>query len=202
MLIKFFVVFVTGLLFFMTSSFAAAQVSETPSRNTMFGFSVTLSGVGTSGNANPLRPYRALVVDVWNSQNQLIVTRVGRVAYNSAKGTFDGDISIGLLTPGVYTVKVKTNSYLQKTVPGIVTIRQEGGYYALPKTSLSAGDVIEDNQTNILDYNVVMGCFSDLTPAKRCNATARELADFNDDGKVNQIDYNLFLRELASIRGA
>lgn len=196
--------FVIAIVFFsllFMPQIMHGQISESPSPNTMFSFSVSLRGIGTDGNAKPIRMQRMIVVDVYNSQNQLVVTRVGKVTYDAQKGLFDGEVSIGLLQPGEYTVKLKTSSYLQKTAPGIVTIRQGGGLYQIHKVTLVSGDVTNDNQTNILDYNVLMGCYSDLAPAKKCTATVRDMTDFNDDGKVNQYDYNLFLRELSNRSG-
>jgi hypothetical protein len=49
---------------------------------------------------------------------------------------------------------------------------------------------------NILDYNILMNCYSDLLPPVNCDALKKGSADLTDDGQVNQYDYNLFLREL------
>jgi hypothetical protein len=54
---------------------------------------------------------------------------------------------------------------------------------------------------NILDYNILMGCYSDLSPAINCPAGEEKRADITDDGAVNQFDYNLFLRELINRGG-
>jgi len=67
--------------------------------------------------------------------------------------------------------------------------------------AMVTGDINNDNQINILDYNILMGCYSDLLPAVSCNGGDSLLADLTDDGNVNQFDYNLFLRELGNITG-
>jgi hypothetical protein len=53
---------------------------------------------------------------------------------------------------------------------------------------------------NALDYNTIIECFSDLL-SKTCNDKTRLVADLNDDDKVNQVDYNLLLREISVQNG-
>lgn len=193
---------VAVLLIVRVSHTVLAQSADNATKNSMFSFSIVLPGIGSTGNKKPFRAQRILVIDVFDSQNKHVVTRVGKVTYNSEKEGFEGDVSMGNLQPGNYTLKVKTSSYLQKTVPGILLIKQGGGSYQIQQVTLTAGDFTEDNQITILDYNVLMGCYSDLAPAKKCNASVRDLADLNDDSMVNQFDYNLFLRAINSLSGA
>ena len=54
---------------------------------------------------------------------------------------------------------------------------------------------------NILDYNSLMSSFSDLLPAVSCDTGRKASADLNDDGAVNQFDYNLFMREMLNQGG-
>ena len=68
-------------------------------------------------------------------------------------------------------------------------------------STLIAGDVNQDNKLSVLDYDIIMGCYSDLSPAKNCDAAKKLAADISDDGKVNQDDYNLFLREISVQQG-
>ena len=58
-------------------------------------------------------------------------------------------------------------------------------------------NINNDNKLDILDYNTLIGCYSDLAAATSCNYTQKTASDLNDDGTVNQFDYNLFLRETA-----
>lgn len=53
-----------------------------------------------------------------------------------------------------------------------------------------------DNQLSILDYNILIGCYSDLSPAVSCTPENKIKSDLNKDGHVNQFDYNLFIRML------
>lgn len=155
------------------------------------------------GTANPLRPQRTVTVEVFNASNQLVLTKTGVVNFNSVGGNFTGAINSGTtLTSGTYTLKVKSPQFLRKQVTGIQTIAA-GTVNQLPVTTLVSGDVNSDNVVNILDYNIVMDCYSDFTPARSCSDAVKKLnADITDDGNVNQFDYNLFLRELINIQGA
>lgn len=68
----------------------------------------------------------------------------------------------------------------------------------MPNVTLVVGDTNNDNTLDILDYNMIYGCYSVDSPPRNCNATQKFQSDLNDDGNVNQYDYNLFLRELGN----
>jgi hypothetical protein len=119
------------------------------------------------------------------------------MAYDQPAGLYTGQAQgvIPSANSG-YTVAVTVKGFLRKRIPGII---QLGGSspIILPELSLVTGDVDSDNRLNILDYNQITDCYSDLAPARNCIDTLKkERTDINDDGSVNQFDYNLFLREL------
>ena len=70
-----------------------------------------------------------------------------------------------------------------------------------PPTTLIAGDVNSDNRLTVADYDLIMDCYSDILPAKNCDANKKLNADISDDGQVNHHDYNLFIRELSVQNG-
>ncbi len=176
--------------------------------NTYINLEIFLHGIGlggdnvnheSSGNLNPLHKVIKVNVDVYNIQNQPVLSGTGDVEYSSASGTFKGDINMGNeLVTGSYLIKVKADKYLRATVPGIITLKS-GGTNQVARVSLISGDINNDNLINILDYNILAACYSDLNPAKNCPDPAS--ADLTDDGEVNQFDYNLFLRELSAQAG-
>lgn len=182
-----------------------SQAAGTPIAVTLF-----LHGVGKggdsanptgSGNMSPQKTQRAIQLEVYNQQNQLVGNQQGTVTYNGTNGNFTGTIDLGTTLPtGVYTVKIKSNQYLRGLVPGIQTITS-GQPATLPPTYLITGDMNNDNIVNIADYNILIGCYSDLTAATNCTATQKVAADITDDGQVNAVDYNLFLRELTNMQG-
>jgi hypothetical protein len=173
-------------------------------------FTLALHGLGNGGdsanpngqgNATPLHPQRTVAVDVYDASNSLVTSQNGLVTFNSTSGYFEGLISLGSsIASGPYTVKVKTDQFLRTIVPGIQNLVANQSVN-LPKTALIGGDINSDNQLNILDYNILMGCYSDLSPAISCAAGDEVKADITDDGAVNQFDYNLFLRELINRGG-
>jgi hypothetical protein len=48
---------------------------------------------------------------------------------------------------------------------------------------------------------MMIGCYSDFEPVANCTPAEALATDFNDDGAVNQVDYNLFLREIVTQPG-
>lgn len=181
-----------------------------PTGHTSVSLKLLLHGLGqggdsanpnSGGNAHPLHPNRSAKVEIYNSQNALILTKEGPINFNSTAGNFTGSIDLGTnFATGSYIVKVKTVQFLRTIVPGIQTITA-GQTNQLPVTIMVNGDINDDNTINILDYNTLMGCYSDFTPATDCSTTNKILTDLDDDGDVNQFDYNLFLRELANREG-
>lgn len=156
---------------------------------------------GSNGNLNPTRKIRTVQVSVYNTQNQPVVTKTGQVTFRPTIGDYRGTIDLGAGIPtGAYTIKVKTDQYLRALIPGIQTLT-EGTTNQLPETTVITGDINNDNSVNIQDYTILLGCYSDLFPAKNCPTGNSELSDITDDGQVNALDYNLFLRELTNISG-
>lgn len=182
--------------------------TNSQSTTTTLLITASLHSIGSSGdnsnptnsqlsNKAPLHPNRNIDIYIYNDQNQLITSNSGQITYDSTKGNFTGAIKIdGTIPEGQYTYKIQSPTYLRRLVPGIQTLKplQEN---ILPETTLVTGDIVSDNMINIKDYNILTNCYSDLLPAKSCTETEKTNADLNDDGSVNQVDYNLFLREIS-----
>jgi hypothetical protein len=178
--------------------------------STLVGVNLMLHGLGKggdavnaggTGNMSPLRPQRTVTVDIYDVQNQLVLSKQGTVTFNATLGNFSGNVDLGTqFNTGIYTVKIKTDQYLRGLVAGIQTI-SKGQTTAMSSLTLVSGDVNNDNAINIVDYNIIVGCYSDLLPPVSCNDLNEIRADLNDDGNVNQFDYNLFIRELTNLGG-
>lgn len=176
---------------------------------TTLSFSFLLHGLGNAGDAanpgvggnkTPIHAQRSVTVQVFNKQNQLIVTKTGHVTYDQGTGVFKGTIDLGAnMINGFYTVKVKSPQFLNTLVPGIQTL-VAGKNNQMATVSMVNGDINNDNMLNILDYALLVDCYSDSNPFS-CSNEDKQMADINDDGIVNQYDYNLFLRELTNVRG-
>jgi hypothetical protein len=169
------------------------------------GLALKLHGIGNGGdsvnptsvgNTSPLTVSRPVTIELLNGNNQVVLTKQGTIAYSQNTGKFVGTIPLGFGNPGQYLVRVKVPQYLVRMLPGIQTL-QTTIVNALPEEALIAGDVNNDNILNILDFNVISDCYSDLAPARNCNDIKKQQTDITDDGAVNQFDYNLFIRELS-----
>jgi hypothetical protein len=191
------------------TSTPAPTVAPEPG-STAINLNLALHGIGKggdsanpngTGNTTPLRPQRTVAVEVFDSANTLTKTISGTVTYDTASGHFKGLVSLGTgIANGSYTIRVKADQLLRTVVPGIQNLIS-GNTFDAPLTAMVTGDINNDNQLNILDYNILMGCYSDLSPASNCPAGDELRADITDDGDVNQFDYNLFLRELINRGG-
>jgi hypothetical protein len=185
--------------------------TATPLPNsTKFNLNLLLHGLGkggdnanptATGNNTPLHPQKTVTLQLFDSNNTLVKSVSGTVAFNATLGNFQGTLDGGTdVVSGSYLVKVKGLPYLRRQLGGIVTITATTTN-TLPQGALVVGDANDDNQLNILDYNMMLDCYSELAPARNCNPTKLLSTDFNDDGSVNQFDYNLFLRELSVLSG-
>lgn len=171
-----------------------------------------LHGIGNSGdnanptanslsNKNPLTKTRTTRVSLFDINNNMVSSGAGTITYSSASGSFTGTVKTTSPVPaGKYTIKVGTDFRLTRLVPGIQTI-VVGQTNAIPAVHLVAGDANNDNRLDIRDYNTLLDCYSDLSPALACNPEKKTATDGNDDGDVNQFDYNLFLREISTQPG-
>jgi hypothetical protein len=190
---------------------------------TTLNFTILLHGVGSSGdspnpreselsNKTPLHPQRNLDVQIFDSNNQIVsaVSSPLAIIYNEEEGDFQGTIQLGTNFPtGNYNVKIKSDRYLKRLIPGIqrITNLEEN---KLPQGELIAGDVNSDNALNIIDYNALLDCgYGALKPLpmedpnsifKSSNCQSHEpavLVDIDDNGIIHSVDFNLFLRELS-----
>ncbi|MBA3724780.1 MAG: hypothetical protein H0W89_07950, partial [Candidatus Levybacteria bacterium] len=171
-----------------------------------------LHGIGSSGdnanptanslsNKNPLTKERTAIVSLFDVNNNLVATAEGKITYSSASGSFQGIATTSATIPtGKYAIKVRTKNHLTRLVTGIQTLTSNQTT-TLPAVEVVAGDAKEDNRLDIMDYNLLLDCYSDLEASTACSPEKKLTTDFNDDGSVNQIDYNLFLREISTQPG-
>jgi len=152
---------------------------------------------GSTGNLTPQTPQRNVTLQFINSQSSVVAQATGLISYNNTTGDFRGVIDAGTSLPsGTYQVKIKSPNYLTSQIGSFFTLTQ-GQTTTFPTTSLVVGDSNNDNLLNILDYNILLDCYSVFEPAKNCDATKQKTADLNDDGKVNTADTTLWQREIS-----
>lgn len=166
---------------------------------------VFLHGIGKSGdnsnqlstgNLNPQRKNRTVEVTMYNLERKVEATVSANVIYNASSGNFQGSVIIPNVDTELYQFAIKSEGYLRESLQGAQIITRLG-QNMLPNVTLVTGDSNNDNRLSVLDYNRLLDCFSDLNAAKNCTTDKKRTTDLNDDSYVNQIDYNVFLRELA-----
>lgn len=185
-----------------------------------FDFSFALHGIGLAGdnvlprpsacqnrtatnaaclsNQAPRHPQRDIVIDLLDSTNKTVASLSSKIIYDNAAGIFKG---VGKIETGVqqgsYTFKARTPMFLTKKIAFTQPVKP-GESYTLPLTDLTSSDVDNDNELSILDYNMIVACYTYIDQPAVCNQTKSDAVDTNDDGIVNEFDLNLFVRDLSS----
>lgn len=193
-----------------TPSLPSPVISAAPTV-TKFAVSVCPHGLGNCGdnvgpgpgNMTPMHATRSATLTFYDNTNQQVSSSQGIITYNTSSKKFEGTIPVNNLPSNYYLVRLKIDGFLPQQFPGISSVTA-GQTITLPNISLITGDINNDGQINILDYNMLISCFGTKMSLPTCINQPNEQtsgADINDDGKVDGIDYNLFLRELSVQRG-
>ena len=177
----------------------------TPNSNTSIKLSLLLNGLGKAGdsvnpnnggNTNPIKKEKVGLIVLIDSNDEIVLYTSISVTYNPTQGDFQGSIHAdNAISTGRYTLRIWFPKYLMYESPNFILTKNAANTASL---RLIAGDIKLDNKLDILDYNILVTCFSELLPQKNCSTVNDMFADINDDGIVNQFDYNLFLRELSA----
>ncbi|HEV2340103.1 MAG TPA: cellulase family glycosylhydrolase [Patescibacteria group bacterium] len=158
------------------------------------------------GNTHPQHSQRNVTLTVYDTNNKAIAKQQGYVFYDKNAQNFQGSILAPHLPSGQYYVTVKMDGFLSKQLPGTVSLTL-GQQITLPEVALVAGDINNDDQIDILDYNILISCYGSAVNTSSCPATFRPSTlsprvDINDDnGQVDGGDYNEFLREVSAQKG-
>jgi len=132
-------------------------------------------------------------IQVFNLNSQKIKDVGGNLIFDSATASFKGTVFLGSdLTESAYVFKVRLNNALWKAITSQITPGQTTN---LPEKELISGDLDQNNELNLLDYNALISCYG----SKSCSN--KEKADLNLDGKVDELDLNIFYAALAKRTG-
>lgn len=184
-----------------------------PKTPTQFSVSLLAPGIGKNGNETPNNITRTITFQLFDSASKQIGSDVvGRVSYDSESGLFKGTINMGtIVQTASYIPWVKMNQFLKTTKAAettgganIMPISQfpwsatripitAGITNILPQITLVSGDINNDNKIDILDYNILVSCFTSKAVSDGCAGKQID-SDLNDNGIVDGADYNLFLR--------
>ena len=157
---------------------------------------IKLEGIGSNipagENNHPNPPARTAGVNVFDTSNNQVVTTSTNIVYDPNSSTFKGTVSVNIQA-GIYKVKVRVSNTLWKAINGITLTT--GRTTAVPLTKLVSGDINEDNQLNLFDYNIMLSCYG----TKQCSQKSQ--ADLNSDGKVDELDLNIMYSAFATRLG-
>jgi len=182
--------------------------AQTGGGKTTITIHVFLHGIGRGGdrkdpqsigNNNPINKTRTATVSLYDDYNNFVVKKDDvTIHFDSSAGNFSGSFTLDNIPTGNYSVIVKTRGFLSRQVgsPQFIT---NGQTNSLDPVTLQNGDLKNTDVINIEDYNMLVGCFGSRGTSPGC--LDKNAADINNDGVVDGVDFNLFLREFAIKEG-
>ncbi|MEK9176383.1 MAG: hypothetical protein AAB520_03000 [Patescibacteria group bacterium] len=185
---------------------------------TYVNLAIGVDGIGKTpriplgGNKEPNNQNRNLNVRfIKATDNTEALVDHSNYTYNSNSEKFEGTIQLtsNTLPGGIYNIYVDGPQFLTTLYPGSVTINQ-GAQNNLKSDNfyLITGNINNNNQSenkiDLLDYNVFISCSIYAKSKSVCDQDANyaKYSDLNDDGKVDEDDYTLFLKEYSTQQGA
>lgn len=154
---------------------------------------VQLPGIGSAvgDNTSPVRTTRSGTVEVYNTKNEKVKDPAINFNFEMASQSaiYKGTVELTDLAEGAYYVKVKFDNTVFQQLPGVYNLKK--GTNTLTTVTLTPGDMNQDNALDMRDYSLFVACYGEN------DCATKEQADFNDDGKVDGIDYNILIRSFA-----
>lgn len=185
-----------------TPTIANPPISSTPTptpvpNQTYLILHISVPSIGTDSfsNHNPLHPKRSITLNLFDSNLSSVDTETSVITYDPSGGTFNGRITISKPIGTVASIKLT----MQQALPYVIQLQthlQDNQINILPTIALTTGDINGDGRISILDYAILSSCFKGLSTT--CSKDLYTLSDLDDDGLVDGIDYNIFLRNLLS----
>jgi hypothetical protein len=163
-------------------------------------------GYTAYGPFSPTHLDRQLTLQIVGSGAVVVSTLNPTVHFDATKKAFTASVPVHL-EPGTYYVRVKLSNTLSRLQIGTFTVNATTTSVTVPRIVTMIGDVDGNNQVNLTDYNILIGCYSVLSPPKSCSAAylptsgGEPTTDLDDDGDVDQADYNLLLRKFQILLG-
>ncbi len=190
---------------------------------------ISLIGIGdapSGGNPFPKTTSRNVLVCFYDTSSAITATddctsqttvalyaKTGTLQYDSPSHTFitgTTPIDISGVPTGNYKLFIKVQGYLRKqilitqqnssTPSQIISITafQPNLIANLSGAQLIPGDINGDNKVDIADYAILTKpeCWE-----KPANTDGCQNADYDDDGMINEADYNLLIRGLTKVYG-
>lgn len=190
----------------------------------VIGLSFTLPGIGTNGgNLKPAHPSKDVTIYFYNSDTNIADKTVKPVYLKKILATYDENpnsstytyfvnkyIDLGDIDNGNYQIAFQTPQSLlnlikspdSRVLGGQIFELFERHFSTLPPQSILTGDIypypIHDNKIDINDYNMLVNCFNVQISSEKCENSS--IADLDDNGIVDGIDYNILLLNFRSLQ--
>ena len=198
------------------STAADPAISQAPKGPTL-SLDFTIPGIGSGGgNLSPKRLQRNVTIYLYgtdvNSMNKTVkplYTIKGIAYYDSNKDSptyttyYTNPIDLGAaVKDGSYQVAFRTDQSLRTLIKDnpsdisgkIISLAFNQQTPPFGTQTVLMGDTIPkdgDNSIDISDYNAFINCFGERDTSAFCSAN--NYGDFNDDGVIDGIDYNILL---------
>ena len=142
-------------------------------------------------NTAPVRPNRRVVAVIVRNSNNQEIAKTGLVNYSTVTGLFTGTVDLGT---GVPTTPSSIGVKIDLSKGFVYNISLTQGLNQLPQLTARTGLSDDDNKDPVTYYNALVSCFGGKPSCSNLS-----LADINDDGKVNTIDFQIFLKSIKFI---
>lgn len=183
----------------------------------LLSISFDLPGIGTNGgNLKPIHPVRDLSVLLFSPDANTSDKNVKPIYTINTQAIYDSDpnsptyalyinqhLDLGEIKDGQYQIAFQTPQALRqiikdgnsKSVAGKIFDLSGNRSLEISKQNLITGDIypypISDNKMDINDYLLLQDCFGIKSKSTGCPSSI--IADLDDNGVVDGIDYNIML---------
>lgn len=182
----------------------------------VFNVSFSLPGIASQAGS-PVRQARPIQLLFYNPDSNTadlsvkpLYTLDGQVTFDKKNSTFvitdwqpqetppEGDYQVGLKTDQALIKIIKQK---ETDLRGKIFALNDFTIYDLDFGRLLTGDIVPlphgDNAVDVADYNELINCYGIHVTSDTC--TAKTLADLDDNGVVDGIDYNIMLVSFRSL---
>ncbi|MGI8419050.1 MAG: hypothetical protein ACR2LN_00225 [Candidatus Levyibacteriota bacterium] len=190
----------------------------------LINLSFSVPGIGSGGgNMKPLHPKRNVIVFLYATNVNSIDPNVKPLYTIRGNAAFDTNINSPTYTSfinpsfdlgstvndGDYQLVFRTDQSLRTIVKDNPTdvggkalnIGKKQTSLFIPLQTVLMGDTIPDDGDNVVkadDYNAFINCYGEKNNTTFCKG--KNYGDFDDNGQVDGIDYNILLRSLAVVQ--
>ncbi|MGH7203004.1 MAG: hypothetical protein ACREHC_01000 [Candidatus Levyibacteriota bacterium] len=201
----------------------APSISTTP-QGPLINLSFSVPGIGSGGgNMKPLHPKRNVIVFLYATNVNSIDPNVKPLYTIRGNAIFDTNVNSPTYTSfinpsfdlgstvndGDYQMVFRTDQSLRTIVKDNPTsvggkalnIGKKQEALFIPLQTVLMGDTIPDDGDNVVkadDYNAFINCYGEKNNTPFCKG--KNYGDFDDNGQVDGIDYNILLRSLAVVQ--